>query len=256
MTLRSAVLRPIGFRGESPTRSSVGRVTTALLGLCLLATASIAGPVSAAGAPSSGPAGVSGPVQADLLLSSGDQADPPGSDGDAFRPGHGAFRWPTSGRLTQLYGCTGFRLNSRRGRCAFFHNGIDVANRRGTPIHAAAAGVVTYVGWDPYDRSRDPAWVVIVRHAGSLRSWYAHLLPRRVNRARVGDRVKQGQLIGYMGMTGRATGVHLHFMARYGGKFVNPARFLPRGSKPPRTQSAWARARLGDLRHQMGVRPV
>lgn len=238
-------------------RSFAGRATTALLGLCLLATASIAGPVAAAGTPvNARPGGVPAPVQADLLVSATEWSGVATPGADAGAPGHRAFRWPTSGRLTQRYGCTGFRLNSRRGRCAFFHNGIDIASRRGTPIHAAAAGVVTHVGWDPYDRSRDPAWVVIVRHAGGLRSWYAHLLPRRVNRARVGDRVKQGQLIGYMGMTGKATGFHLHFMAQYGGRFVNPARFLPRGTKPPRTQSAWARARLSGLRHEMGVRPV
>lgn len=237
--------------------STPGRARAAMLALWLLASASIAAPVGAAGTPSSGAPGSSTPVPADLLVVPGaGGADDGSANSDAIRPRHGTFRWPTSGRLTQLYGCTGFRLNASRGRCAFFHNGIDVASGRGTPIHAAAAGVVTHVGWDPYDRSRDPAWVVIVRHAGGLRSWYAHLLPRRVNRARVGDRVRQGQLIGFMGMTGKATGFHLHFMTQYRGRFVNPARFLPRATRPPRTQSAWARARLGDLRQQMGVRKV
>jgi murein DD-endopeptidase MepM/ murein hydrolase activator NlpD len=147
--------------------------------------------------------------------------------------GKGFFRWPTSGRLTQGYGCTRFRMNSRRGRCANFHNGIDIANRRGTRIRAAAPGVVRYVGWDPYDRSRDRAWVVIIRHAGGINSWYAHLLPRRVRGARVGDRVRRGQLIGFMGQTGKATGVHLHFMAQVGGRFVSPLRYLPAGSRRP-----------------------
>jgi murein DD-endopeptidase MepM/ murein hydrolase activator NlpD len=104
---------------------------------------------------------------------------------------------------------------------------------------AAASGVVRYVGWDPYDSNRDRAWVVIVRHAGGLDSWYAHLLPRRIDGAKAGDRVAGGQLIGLMGATGKATGVHLHFMARLGGSFVNPRRFLPEGERrPPRTRPA------------------
>ncbi|HSH21824.1 MAG TPA: M23 family metallopeptidase [Candidatus Caenarcaniphilales bacterium] len=151
------------------------------------------------------------------------------------RPGHGFFRWPTGGHLTQNYGCTGFQMNQSRGRCRFFHNGIDIANARGTHVVAAATGVVTFVGWDPYDRSNDRAWIVVVRHSGGLRSWYAHLLPKRVSGARVGDRVRRGQLIGYMGETGKATGVHLHFMAQYRGSFVNPRRFLGQGDqRPPR----------------------
>lgn len=157
----------------------------------------------------------------------------------------GFFRWPTAGRLTQDFGCTRFRMNSRRGRCAFFHNGLDIANRRGTRIHAAAGGVVTHVGWDPYDRSRDRAWVVIIRHRNGVKSWYAHLLPRRVRGAREGDRVRRGQLIGFMGQTGKATGVHLHFMAQVDGRFVNPRRFLPAGSrKPPKPGSRHGAAHL------------
>jgi murein DD-endopeptidase MepM/ murein hydrolase activator NlpD len=150
-------------------------------------------------------------------------------------PGRGFFRWPTAGRLTQPYGCTGFRMNRARGSCPFFHNGIDIANERGTPILAAAGGVIAHVGWDPYDRSRDPAWVVIIRHRDGLRSWYAHMLPKKVRGAREGQRVRRGQLIGYMGDTGKATGVHLHFMAENRGRFVNPRRFLAAGERrPPR----------------------
>jgi murein DD-endopeptidase MepM/ murein hydrolase activator NlpD len=159
--------------------------------------------------------------------------------GASSAPGRGFFRWPTTGRLTQPFGCTGFRMNSARGSCPFFHNGIDIANKRGTPIVAAAGGVVAHVGWDPYDRSRNPAWVVIIRHGNGLRSWYAHMLPKEVGGAREGQRVRRGQLIGYMGATGKATGVHLHFMAQYRGRFVNPRRFMYKADRrPPRNASA------------------
>ena len=80
---------------------------------------------------------------------------------------------------------------------------------------------------------------MIVRHGGGLDSWYAHLLPRRIVGAKVGDRVAGGQLIGLMGATGKVTGDHLHFVARLGGSFVNPRRFLPEGERrPPRTKPA------------------
>ncbi|CAN5792674.1 hypothetical protein BH24CHL6_BH24CHL6_13750 [soil metagenome] len=63
------------------------------------------------------------------------------------------FSWPTAGRLTQEYGCTGMSTNPRRGGCRGFHNGIDIANAWGTEIRAAAPGVVRHVGWD-HDRLR------------------------------------------------------------------------------------------------------
>jgi murein DD-endopeptidase MepM/ murein hydrolase activator NlpD len=180
-----------------------------------------------------------------LLAVASDPAPVAAADRDRS-PGHGTLAWPAAGRLTQKFGCTGVRLNVRRGRCSFFHNGVDVANRGGTRIHAAARGVVRYVGWDPYARGRDRAWVVIISHGGGLRTWYAHLRPWRVARARVGDRVRRGQLIGYMGKTGRATGVHVHFMAEYKGDFVNPRRFLPRGAvKPPRPGRSRGASRHG-----------
>jgi murein DD-endopeptidase MepM/ murein hydrolase activator NlpD len=142
------------------------------------------------------------------------------------------FSWPTAGRLTQDYGCTEMSTNPRRGSCRGFHNGIDIANAWGTQIVAAAPGLVKHVGWDPYDRSANPAWVVIIEHDNGLRTWYAHLLPRRLDGARVGDVVEAGQLIGLMGMTGYATGVHLHLMVERGGEFLDPNRYFD--GPPPR----------------------
>jgi murein DD-endopeptidase MepM/ murein hydrolase activator NlpD len=135
--------------------------------------------------------------------------------------GNGRFAWPTAGIVTQEYGCTGFYLEPPRGSCAHFHRGIDIANASGTPIRAADDGVVAYVGWNKYDS--DPAFVVVIGHAGGFSTSYAHLLPRRV--VHNGQRVRRGQLIGYMGSTGNSTGSHLHFEILRGNATVNPRAY-------------------------------
>lgn len=148
------------------------------------------------------------------------------------------FDWPTAGRLTQDYGCTGMTTNPRHGSCPGFHNGVDLANDWGTPIRAAGAGIVEHVGWDPYTHHGARAWVVIVGHGGGLRTWYAHLLPRHIDGANVGDYVEAGQLIGRMGMTGLATGVHLHLMVERGHQFLDPNHWFA-GPPPRRLPALW-----------------
>jgi murein DD-endopeptidase MepM/ murein hydrolase activator NlpD len=133
--------------------------------------------------------------------------------------GNGRFMWPTSGTVTQEYGCTGFRLEPPRGGCAHFHSGIDIANGSGTPIRAAGDGVVAFVGWNRYDGS-NPAFVVMIAHGGNINTFYSHLLPRYVVRS--GAKVRKGQLIGYMGSTGNATGPHLHWEVMRGYSPLNP----------------------------------
>jgi murein DD-endopeptidase MepM/ murein hydrolase activator NlpD len=122
--------------------------------------------------------------------------------------GNGRFMWPTSGTVTQEYGCTGFRLEPPSHGCAHFHSGIDIANNSGTRIMAAGDGVVAFVGWNKYDGS-NPAFIVMIAHGNNINTFYSHLLPRYVVRG--GQRVRKGQLIGYMGATGNATGPHLHW---------------------------------------------
>jgi murein DD-endopeptidase MepM/ murein hydrolase activator NlpD len=137
--------------------------------------------------------------------------------------GNGRFVWPTSGTITQGYGCTGFYLEPPLGSCRHFHQGIDIANSAGTPIRAAADGVVAFVGWNKYD-SVDPAFIAIVAHGGGIDTWYSHMLPRYVVHA--GQRVRKGQLIGYMGATGNATGPHLHWAVMRGFTSLNPYNYL------------------------------
>jgi murein DD-endopeptidase MepM/ murein hydrolase activator NlpD len=133
--------------------------------------------------------------------------------------GNGRFMWPTSGTVTQEYGCTGFRLEPPSHGCAHFHSGIDIANSSGTPVRAAGDGVVAFVGWNKYDGS-NPAFIVMIAHGSNINTFYSHLLPRYTVRS--GQRVRRGQVIGYMGATGNATGPHLHWEVMRGYTSLNP----------------------------------
>lgn len=106
------------------------------------------------------------------------------------------------------------------------HKGVDFAAPRGTPIYAAGNGVVVKSG-------RNGAYgnYVMIRHNGRYTTAYAHM--RRIDKsARRGKRVKQGQVIGYVGTTGRSTGPHLHYEILVGGRRTNPLRVkMPSGRK-------------------------
>jgi murein DD-endopeptidase MepM/ murein hydrolase activator NlpD len=135
--------------------------------------------------------------------------------------GNGPWVWPTTGTITGDYGCSSFTWYPPGYGCANFHDGIDIANGIGTPVRAPTSGVVAYVGWG---EGSDPAFMVVLGHAGGLQSDYGHLLPRYVVRA--GQAVRKGQLIGYMGNTGFSTGSHTHFQVTRGSAPVNPRAFL------------------------------
>ncbi len=121
--------------------------------------------------------------------------------------------------MTQGYGCTGFSLEPPRGSCPGFHDGIDIANATGTPIRAAADGVVAFIGY-----RTDGAFVVVMGHAGGLETVYGHMLPRYPVRA--GQFVRQGTVIGYMGATGNVTGTHLHWEVSRGFSTLDPRAFV------------------------------
>jgi murein DD-endopeptidase MepM/ murein hydrolase activator NlpD len=133
--------------------------------------------------------------------------------------------WPTTGRITQQFGCTGYRMEPRRGSCAHFHYGVDIANRGGTPIYAAAAGTITVAGWDPWIR-HNPDWMVVIKSANGVKTMYAHLRVRRLPGIHKGAHVRQGQLIGYMGSTGHSTGSHLLWGVFLHGRPVNPLNYV------------------------------
>ncbi len=96
---------------------------------------------------------------------------------------NGTLSWPMPGVVTQPFGCTGFSWEPRYGSCAHFHNGIDIVAPYGTPVRAAGAGRVVYVGWN-YADGANPAWIVIIAHSSSLTTWYAHMQPKTPVHAR------------------------------------------------------------------------
>jgi hypothetical protein len=122
------------------------------------------------------------------------------------------------------------------------HIGVDYAAPTGTPIKATADGVVTIRGVQGGYGN-----LVEIRHSGGFRTRYAHL-NGFAQGYRVGDRVSQGQVIGYVGMTGLATGPHLHYEMHRNGSPVDPLNVdIPSGDPIP--ASAWVRwAQESELR--------
>jgi hypothetical protein len=115
----------------------------------------------------------------------------------------------------------GYRIDPITGRSSF-HTGVDLIAPHGTPIVAAAGGVVAAVGFVP-----EYGNIVEVDHDNGLTSRYAHLSRSLV---KVGDVVLKGQNIAHVGSTGRTTGPHLHFEVREKGIPLNPNKFLSLGT--------------------------
>ncbi len=125
------------------------------------------------------------------------------------------FNMPTYGVLTSHFG---YREDPFTGQRRF-HYGIDIANASDTPITAANAGHVIYVGDNPVSYGK----YVIVKHDSEFQTLYGHLGHILVAK---GDYVGAGEILGYMGNTGRSTGPHLHFSIVRRGSFVNPKDYL------------------------------
>lgn len=122
--------------------------------------------------------------------------------------------WPVTGFISSSFGS---RI-SPFGRGGQFHKGLDISNSIGTPIIAPADGTVIRAGPDgAYGNS------VEIDHGGGIVSKYAHLQKVAVQ---PGQWLKRGQVLGYIGMTGRTTGPHLHYEVRLNGLPVNPMRYI------------------------------
>ncbi len=120
-----------------------------------------------------------------------------------------------SARVSSKYGMRTHPIRRTRQ----MHNGVDYAAPTGTPVLAIADGTVTRAGWDG-GGGGNRIWL---RHARGLESAYLHL-SRFAKGIRSGVRVKQGQVIGYVGSTGMSTGPHLDFRIRQNGKYINPQK--------------------------------
>jgi murein DD-endopeptidase MepM/ murein hydrolase activator NlpD len=122
--------------------------------------------------------------------------------------------WPVQGWVTSEFG---FR-SSPIGGGREFHKGIDIATRMGVHVVAPADGLVSEAVYD-----RDVGHMVKINHGYGMTSWYGHLLRTAVKQ---GNMVKRGDLIGYVGNSGRSTGPHLHYTVILNGIPVNPRKYL------------------------------
>jgi biotin carboxyl carrier protein len=127
------------------------------------------------------------------------------------------FQWPVQGRISGRFG----NARAYNGTPKSPHSGMDIAVPKGTPVHAPAAGVVTFAAPDLYLTGG----TVLLDHGHGISSNFLHL--SRID-VKVGDAVKQGDVIGAVGMTGRATGPHLHWGMSWFDVRIDPLLVLER----------------------------
>ncbi len=130
------------------------------------------------------------------------------------------FLWPVVGRISTLFGSQ----RIYRGEPGAYHSGIDIARPTGTTVLAPADGVVVLAAPRPFTLEGN---LLMIEHGMGLNSAFMHL--SRID-VRVGQHVKRGQPIGAVGMTGRATGPHLHWGLKWREARVDP--LLAAGSMP------------------------
>jgi len=122
--------------------------------------------------------------------------------------------WPVEGRVT---GSFGERIDPFNGEGAF-HTGVDISTTYGHPVMAPADGVVTYA-----DRSSGYGRLVMIDHGHGISTRYGHLSAFAVLAGQV---IRRGDIIGYVGQSGRSTGPHLHYEVRIHDVPVNPHKYL------------------------------
>jgi murein DD-endopeptidase MepM/ murein hydrolase activator NlpD len=125
------------------------------------------------------------------------------------------FIWPVHGRISGLFGSQ----RIYRGTPGAYHSGTDIAGGTGTPIVAPADGVVILAATSPFTLEGN---LLMIDHGMGLNSAFLHCSQLLVHQ---GEAVRQGQLIARIGMTGRATGPHLHWSLKWGDARLDPMLF-------------------------------
>ena len=125
--------------------------------------------------------------------------------------------WMIPCKYVYLSSPYGYRVHPVYGTYSF-HSGVDLAAPSGTPIKATRSGVVTAATYNS-----SAGYYVSISHGDGFSSSYLHMTHYIVS---VGQRVEQGQIIGYVGSTGTSTGPHLHFSIYYNGQSQNPAAYM------------------------------
>lgn len=127
-----------------------------------------------------------------------------------------SFVWPVVGRISGRFGSQ----RIYRGEPGAYHSGLDIAPGAGVPYVAPADGVVTLAATRPFSLEGN---LLIIDHGGGLNSAFLHSSRLAVTE---GERVRQGQLLGYVGATGRATGPHLHWALKWRDARLDPLLFV------------------------------
>lgn len=122
--------------------------------------------------------------------------------------------WPVDGHVTSPFG---ERDHPQSGEPKF-HTGIDIAAEPGTPVRSTADGIVSFSGW-----SGGGGNLAVIEHGFGFSTYYAH---NRMVVVKVGQKVKRGDIIGYVGSTGNSTGPHLHYEIIRSGKVINPITYI------------------------------
>jgi len=121
---------------------------------------------------------------------------------------------PVDGRITSSFGN---REHPRSGEPQF-HTGVDIASDPGRPVRATADGIVSFADW-----SGGSGNLVALEHGFGFSTYYAH---NKMLNVKVGEKVKRGDIIGYIGSTGNSTGPHVHYEIWREGKPMNPSDYL------------------------------
>src|SRR5260370_12701238 len=122
--------------------------------------------------------------------------------------------WPAHGWLTGQFGQ---RMDPFTGEPGT-HQGIDISTEKGQPVYATADGTIESAAY-----TGDYGNMIVVQHGFGLTTRYGHLSGYAV---KVGQSVQRGQVIGYVGSTGRSTGAHLHYETLSNGRLLNPLQIL------------------------------
>lgn len=137
------------------------------------------------------------------------------------------FIWPVQGRISGVYGSQRVYNGTPKSP----HSGLDVAAPSGTPLKAPAAGVISFAAPDLYLTGG----TVLIDHGHGISSNFLHL--SRIN-VTVGQRVEQGEVIGRVGATGRATGPHMHWGMSWFGTRIDPQPLVAGAARTPTADAA------------------
>lgn len=122
--------------------------------------------------------------------------------------------WPANGHITSPYG----RREHPKSGDGEFHSGVDIATGSGMPVRATADGIVSFSGW-----SGGSGNLVVIEHGLKFSTFYAH---NKMVSVKVGQKVKRGDIICYIGSTGNSTGPHVHYEVWHEGRPINPVSYL------------------------------